>query len=83
MTVSADAVTFGTARVAVTELSIGLRKGILNLAKLGGTFHGGTFQLSGGIDASGSLPSVFLAGNLTDIDIGDTLRYIEGQKHLW
>ena len=80
LTMSADAVTFGTARVAVTELSIGLRKGILNLAKLGGTFHGGTFQLSGGIDASGSLPSVSLSGSLTDIDVANTLGTLRGRN---
>jgi AsmA family len=78
LTVSADAVTFGAARVAVTELSVSLRRGILKLANLGGTFHGGTFELSGGIDASGAQSTVFLAGHLLDIDIRNALDLLRG-----
>ena len=80
LTVSADAVTFGAANVAVTELSVGVRKGILKLAKLGGTFHGGTFELSGGIDASRSQSTVVLSGNLLNIDIRHMLDVLRGQN---
>jgi uncharacterized protein involved in outer membrane biogenesis len=80
LTVSADAVTFGAANVAVTELSVGVRRGILKLAKLGGTFHGGTFELSGGIDASRSQSTVVLSGNLLNIDIRHMLDVLRGQN---
>ena len=78
LTVSTDAVTFGAARIAVTELSVGLRKGLLKLAKLGGTFHGGTFELSGGIDASSAQSTVLLSGTLLNIDIRSALDVLRG-----
>jgi len=80
LTVSADAVTYGAANVAVTELSVILRQGLLRLAKLGGRFHGGTFELSGGLDASGSRSTVALAGNLLDIDVRHALEVLRGMN---
>ena len=52
--------------------------GILKLAKLGGTLHGGTFDLSGGIDSSRSQSDAVLSGNLLDIDVRSALDVLRG-----
>jgi hypothetical protein len=82
LSLQADRVTLTSLTVEHANIEATLANGIIKVAKLGGTFYGGTAGLSGTIDASGSALAVDLAGDVRGIALDRLLHGTLGKNSL-